>query len=45
MADRSVRLFASGVKFPEGPAFDRKGDLFVVNVDTGDISKSTGWPC
>jgi gluconolactonase len=39
MADRSVRLFASGVKFPEGPAFDRKGDLFVVNVDTGDISK------
>lgn len=36
---RSVHLFADGFKFPEGPAFDRDGNLFIVNVDTGDISK------
>jgi gluconolactonase len=41
MSDRSVSLFATGLKFPEGPAFDRNGNLFVVNVDTGDISKIT----
>ena len=41
MSDRSVSLFATGLKFPEGPAFDRDGNLFVVNVDTGDISKIT----
>ncbi|MDP1993163.1 MAG: SMP-30/gluconolactonase/LRE family protein [Syntrophales bacterium] len=39
MVHRSVRLFADGFKFPEGPAFDRDGNLFVVNVDTGDISE------
>ncbi len=39
MSDRSVSLFATGLKFPEGPAFDRDGNLFLVNVDTGDISK------
>ena len=38
MSNRSVALFAKGFKFPEGPAFDRKGNLFVVNVDSGDIS-------
>jgi gluconolactonase len=38
MSGRKVSLFATGFKFPEGPAFDRNGDLFVVDVDTGDIS-------
>jgi gluconolactonase len=39
MSGRQVSLFATGFKFPEGPAFDRNGNLFVVNVDTGDISR------
>lgn len=39
MSDPTVSLFATGLRFPEGPAFDRNGNLFVVNVDTGDISK------
>jgi gluconolactonase len=39
MSRRSVDVFATGLKFPEGPAFDRKGNLFVVSVDTGDITK------
>jgi gluconolactonase len=39
MIHRSVHLFAKGFKFPEGPAFDRDGNLFVVNVESGDISK------
>jgi gluconolactonase len=39
MPNRLVSLFAKGFRFPEGPAFDRKGNLFVVNIDTGDISK------
>src|SRR4030066_1478259 len=39
MSSRKVSLFATGLRFPEGPAFDRNGNLFVVNVDTGDISK------
>jgi gluconolactonase len=39
MVHRSVHFFADGFKFPEGPAFDRDGNLFVVNVDTGDISE------
>ena len=38
MSNRLVSLFANGFKFPEGPAFDRNGNLFVVDVDTGDIS-------
>lgn len=41
MTSRSVTLFARGLKFPEGPAFDKKGNLFTVNIDTGDISKIT----
>jgi gluconolactonase len=39
MPSRQVSLFATGFKFPEGPAFDRDGNMFVVNVDTGVISK------
>lgn len=39
MLTRSVSCFASGFKFPEGPAFDRSGNLFVVDVETGDVSK------
>jgi gluconolactonase len=39
MSNRPVSLFAKGFKFPEGPAFDRNGNLFVVNIDTGDISR------
>ena len=39
MSRRSVDVFATGLKFPEGPAFDRRGNLFVVNVGSGDITK------
>ncbi len=39
MSGRLVSVFAEGFKFPEGPAFDRDGNLFVVNVETGDISR------
>ncbi len=39
MSGRQVSLFATGFKFPEGPALDPDGNLFVVNVDSGDISK------
>jgi sugar lactone lactonase YvrE len=39
MPKRQVSLFATGFKFPEGPVFDRKGDLFAVDVETGNISK------
>src|SRR4030042_536941 len=39
MSKRNVTLFAKGLKFPEGPAFDPKGNLFVVNVQTADVSK------
>ena len=39
MVNRLATVFASGFKFPEGPAFDRNGNLFVVDVDTGDISQ------
>ena len=39
MSSRAVKLFAKGFTFPEGPVFDRHGNLFVVDVDTGDISK------
>ena len=38
MSSRLVSPFAKGFKFPEGPAFDRNGNLFIVDVDTGDIS-------
>jgi len=39
MSKRDVTLFAKGLEFPEGPAFDRKGNLFIVDVHTADISK------
>jgi gluconolactonase len=39
MVHRSVHLLASGFKFPEGPTFNRDGNLFIVNVATGDISE------
>lgn len=39
MKARKVTLFAEGLKFPEGPAFDRWGNLFAVNIDTAGISK------
>jgi gluconolactonase len=39
MSNRLVSLFANGFKFPEGPAFDRNGNLLIVNVDTGDICR------
>lgn len=39
MSGRSVNLFAKGFKFPEGPVFDRQGNLFIVDIETGDISR------
>jgi gluconolactonase len=39
MPGRQVSLFATGFKFPEGPSLDRNGNLFVVSVDSGDISE------
>ncbi|MBN1847578.1 MAG: SMP-30/gluconolactonase/LRE family protein [Deltaproteobacteria bacterium] len=39
MTNRSAGVFASGFRFPEGPAFDRCGNLFVVDIDTGRVSK------
>jgi gluconolactonase len=41
MSNRLVSLFAKGFRFPEGPAFDRNGNLFIVNIESGDISKIT----
>jgi len=35
------RQFASGFEFVKGPAFDRNGNLFVVNVQGGYLSKIT----
>ena len=37
----SPKKFASGFEFTEGPAFDAEGNLFVVNVQGGYISKIT----
>jgi gluconolactonase len=36
-----VKLYASGFGFPEGPAFDRDGNLFIVNLQGGYLSKIT----
>ncbi len=41
MTHHAVSVFATGFEFPEGPAFDRYGNLFVVDVNTGDVSKIT----
>jgi hypothetical protein len=35
MSSRSVSVFASGFKFPEGPAFDRNGK-FLSEVKRGN---------
>ena len=32
-------VFAEGLQFPEGPAFDRAGTLFVVEIQGGQVSK------
>lgn len=37
MSGRQVSLFVSGFQFPEGPTFDRRGNLYVVDVATGNI--------
>jgi gluconolactonase len=37
MAD--IEVFATGMRFPEGPAFDEAGTLFVVELGRGRISK------
>jgi gluconolactonase len=34
-----VEVFAKGGKFLEGPAFDREGNLWVVSIDSGWVSK------
>jgi gluconolactonase len=33
------RVVAEGLKFPEGPAFDRDGNLYVVEIAGGQISR------
>ena len=33
------RIVAKDLKFPEGPAFDRAGNLFVVEILGGQISR------
>ena len=35
----SHRVVAEGLQFPEGPAFDREGNLYVVEIAAGQISK------
>lgn len=32
-------VIAEGLRFPEGPAFDRDGNLFVVEIQGGQVSK------
>src|SRR5512141_2478223 len=36
-----VRVFAEGFRFPERPAVDKQGNIFVVNVQDGVINKVT----
>jgi len=36
-----VEIFAKGGKFLEGPAFDQEGNLWVVNIESGWVSKIT----
>jgi gluconolactonase len=36
-----VRVFAEGFRFPERPAIDKQGNIYVVNVQDGVISKVT----
>ncbi len=37
--EEQPRVVAEGLAFPEGPAFDRAGDLFVVNLQSGDVTR------
>ncbi len=39
MANVKPRRIASGLSFPEGPAFDANGQLYCVNLASGDISR------
>lgn len=41
MAEHSPELVCDGLAFPEGPAFDREDDLYVVNLQNGEITKIT----
>jgi gluconolactonase len=36
-----VKLLASGFRFPEGPAVDRDGNIYLVNLGNGIINKVT----
>ena len=33
-------IFASGMQSPEGPSFDRSGDLYFVDWDAKDIRRN-----
>jgi gluconolactonase len=37
----NVEVFVKGGKFLEGPAFDKEGNLWVVNIESGWVSKIT----
>lgn len=37
--DARVKLLASGFRFPEGPAVDRDGNVYLVNLGNGIINK------
>jgi gluconolactonase len=39
MSGRLAGLLAKGFEFPEGPTLDRHGRLFIVDVNTGDVSE------
>ncbi len=36
---RDVRLLAEGFRFPEGPAVDKSGNVYLVNIQNGIINK------
>ncbi|MBI4875519.1 MAG: SMP-30/gluconolactonase/LRE family protein [Acidobacteria bacterium] len=38
---REVKLLAHGFQFPEGPAVDRDGNIYLVNLQNGNINKVT----
>lgn len=40
--DKEIGLWAEGFHFPEGPAFDAEGTLYVTNCDNGWISRIAG---
>ncbi|MCC6862308.1 MAG: SMP-30/gluconolactonase/LRE family protein [Bryobacterales bacterium] len=40
-AGAQVQLLASGFRFPEGPAVDREGNVYLVNIQDGIINKVT----